>query len=165
MDEAAAMRPLAYLLQFRGFVRELSERVLELRASAPGQRVVTIVGDDGIAGRFEPGEGDEAILVTRRVIAADGSFDERGTISFGRNSSIRFRTIGSGRLAPSPDPHLCHGTVVWEVEDGEGQFDGARGRITSNFFVSDTGELTDNQLGVIFVADRAPIEGEQRRKR
>jgi len=34
---------------------------------------------------------------------------------------------------------------------GEGTFDGARGLITSNFLLSDTGELTENQLGVMFV--------------
>jgi hypothetical protein len=40
------------------------------------------------------------------------------------------------------------------VETGEGQFARASGRITSNFFLSDTGELTDNQIGVIFVNGR-----------
>jgi hypothetical protein len=34
---------------------------------------------------------------------------------------------------------------------GEGALNGARGLITSNFLLSDTGELTENQLGVMFV--------------
>lgn len=41
---------------------------------------------------------------------------------------------------------------MWEVDGGEGQFAGARGRITPNFFVSDTGDVTDNHLGVVFVS-------------
>jgi hypothetical protein len=41
--------------------------------------------------------------------------------------------------------------VIWKVERGEGQFAGATGLITSNFFVSSTGEVTDNHFGVLFV--------------
>jgi hypothetical protein len=59
-----------------------------------------------------------------------------------------------GRLAACPDPNLRQGTVVQEVEGGDGQFAGAEGLITSNFFVSDTGEVTDNHFGLIFVRDR-----------
>ena len=72
---------------------------------------------------------------------------------------MRFRTVGLGHLARSPDPHLQQGTAMWEIEGGEGQFDGVRGRITSNFFVSDTGELTDNHLGLIFVDGIRPKAG------
>ena len=39
-----------------------------------------------------------------------------------------------------------------EIDGGEGRFEGARGLITSNFLVSDSGEVVDNQFGVIFVA-------------
>ncbi len=39
-----------------------------------------------------------------------------------------------------------------EICGGTGRFDGASGRITSNFVVSDDGEITDHQLGVVFVA-------------
>ena len=148
------MRPIAYSLQFRGSVRELSERVLELRATARSQHLITTIDSAGVAGRFESAEREEALLVTRLMATPDGSFDESGRISFGRNSSIRFRTIGSGRLSASPDPELRHGTAVWEIEEGKGQFERARGRITSNFLLSNTGDLTDNQLGLIFVSQR-----------
>ena len=40
---------------------------------------------------------------------------------------------------------------MWRVDGGEGQFAGASGYITSNFTLSDTGDVTDNQFGVIFV--------------
>jgi hypothetical protein len=134
------MKPIAYSLQFRGRLDEVSAHVLEASATAPGSVLETTVDDDGVQGHFmSAGEGDEAVRQSRLV--------------FGHRNTIRFRTVGLGRLAPSPDPHLRHGTVVWEVEGGEGQFEGASGRITSNFFVSDTGEMTDNQLGVIFIRD------------
>ena len=55
------------------------------------------------------------------------------------------------RLGGSPDPHLRHGTLMWQVTGGEGQFEHAEGRISSNLLVSDTGDVTDNQIGVIFV--------------
>lgn len=41
---------------------------------------------------------------------------------------------------------------MWTIAGGDGQFEGASGRITSTFFVSDTGDLTENQLGVVFVS-------------
>jgi hypothetical protein len=40
---------------------------------------------------------------------------------------------------------------VWQVESGEGQFKGARGLITSNFTLSDGGEVTGYHTGVIFM--------------
>jgi hypothetical protein len=92
-------------------------------------------------------------------VAAQLSFsDERsfrltGEIRFTGEGSLRFRTLGRGRLDPSPEPGLRHGTTVLEVYGGSGRFDGARGRITSNFVVSDDGEITDHQLGVVFVAE------------
>jgi hypothetical protein len=101
-------------------------------------------------------DGYEAVLESRLVLADGGSFDEVGSIVVGPGNVIRFRTVGAGHLAASPDPHLEHGTAMWEIESGEGQFEGATGRITSNFFVSDTGELTDNHLGLIFVNDARP---------
>jgi hypothetical protein len=41
---------------------------------------------------------------------------------------------------------------MWRVEGGEGQFAGARGLITSNFFVGEAGMVTDHHVGVTFVA-------------
>ena len=147
--------PIVYSLQFRGRIRSLSSRVLEQRASAPSQVLITTVDADGLAGRVEPGEGEEARLVSRLVLADDGSFDQSGTIEFAPGHVLNFRSVAAARLDSSPDPHLRHGAAVWEVEGGEGQFRGAHGRITSNFFLSDTNELTDNHFGLIFVAPAA----------
>ena len=149
------LEPIVYSLQFRGRMSSVSSRVLEQRASAPSQVLTTTVDANGLAGRVQPGEGEEALLVSRLVFADDGSFDQSGTIEFAPGHALAFRSIGAARLGRSPDAHLRHGAAVWEIERGEGQFRGAHGRITSNFFVSDTDELTDNHFGLIFVARAA----------
>lgn len=146
------LQPIVYSLQFRGRITSLSSRVLEQRASAPSQVLITTVDANGLSGRVQPGEGEEALFVSRLVLADNGSFDQSGTIEFAPGHVLAFRSIAAARLDSSPDPHLRHGAAVWDVEGGEGQFRGARGRITSNFFVSDTNELTDNHFGLIFVA-------------
>jgi hypothetical protein len=159
------LRPIVYSLQFRGRITSLSSRVLEQRASAPSQVLITTVDANGLAGNVQPGEGKEALLVSRLVLADDGSFDQSGTIEFAPGHVLAFRSVGAARLAPSPDPNLRHGAAIWEVEGGEGQFHGARGRITSNFFVSDTNELTDNHFGLIFVARAAATPAPEARTR
>ena len=80
---------------------------------------------------------------------AGASFSDRGTIEFAPATPCGSR-IG-GRLAHCPDPRLKHGAVIHRVEGGEGQFAESAGLITSNFLLSDTGEVTENHLGLIFV--------------
>ena len=155
--EETPPQPIVYSLQFRGRITSLSSRVLEQRASAPSQVL--------IAGHVQPGEGEEALLVSRLALADDGSFDQSGTIEFAPGHVLAFRSVGPARLGRSPDPHLRHGAAVWEVEGGEGQFRGAQGRITSNFFISDTNELTDNHFGLIFVARAAATHAPKARTR
>ena len=163
--EETPLQPIVYSLQFRGRITSLSSRVLEQRASAPSQVLITTVDANGLAGDVQPGEGKEALLVSRLVLADDGSFDQSGTIEFAAGHVLAFRSVGAARLAPSPDPNLRHGAAIWEIEGGEGQFHGARGRITSNFFMSDTNELTDNHFGLIFVAPAAATPAPEVRTR
>ena len=160
--EETPLRPIVYSLQFRGRIMSLSSRVLEQRASAPSQVLTTTVDANGLAGHVQPREGEQALLVSRLVLADDGSFDQSGTIEFAPGHVLAFRSVGAARLSSSPDPHLRHGAAVWVVEGGEGQFRGAHGRITSNFFVSDTNELTDNHFGLIFVAGAAATQARTR---
>lgn len=122
-------------------------------ASAPTCALMTSLTPEGVEGHYVWAAGDkEAFFASTLDITDTGSFEEEGTIVFSRGNTVRIR--GRGQLAPSPDPHLLHGTVIWDVSSGEGQFEGASGRITSNFFLSDTGDLTENQLGVIFTNGR-----------
>ena len=143
------MRPVTYTLQFRGVAEPVAPGVLAVRATAPSGALTTTLGENGVNGRYESADGDEALLEATLVLGRD-SFDASGRISFGILHALRFRTVG-GSLGPSPDEHLSQGAAVAEVEGGTGQFAHASGWITSNFVLSDTGEVTDHQLGVVFV--------------
>ncbi len=141
-------------MEFRGHSTSLSPGVLTARATAPSSALVTEVDADGVHGRLEPRDGGEAHLECRLTFLDDDSrFDEVGTISFGNGNALRFRSATAGTLSPSPQPDLRHGTASWEVDGGAGSFEGATGRIVSNFLLSDTGDLTDHQLGVLFLPD------------
>ena len=115
---------------------------------------------DGRLTAIAPGVLDAALSSVNEPATVEAQFsfaDERhfhltGEVRFDGDESLRFRTLGSGRLDPSPDPGLRHGTTVLEICGGSGRFAGASGRITSNFVLSDDGEITDHQLGVVFVA-------------
>ena len=153
------MKPITFSLQFRGQVAQLEEG-LRKQARAPGCALVTSLTAEGPDGHFvwAPGD-DEALLDSTLAFQDERRFDERGTIVFALGNSLRIR--GSGRIVPSADPDLRQGTVVWTVEGGDGHFEGATGLITSNFLLSATGDLTENQLAVVFaLADnRRPSGG------
>ncbi len=147
------MRPMTYSLQFRGQIAEL-DGGLRKEGRAPGCALVTSLTSDGPEGRYVwlP-DDDEALFESLVTFTGDASFEELGTIVFARGHELHLR--GAGELAASPDPNLRHGTAVWEVADGMGAFESARGRVTSNFFLSDTGDLTESQLGVVFTTKRS----------
>lgn len=94
---------------------------------------------------------DRARLCSQLVFLDEHRFREEGTIDFGDGQQLRFRTMGEGHLAASPDPGFRHGTAVREISGGAGRLAGARGRVTSNFLVSVDGDVTDDEVAVIFV--------------
>jgi hypothetical protein len=149
------MRHVAFSMQFRGHSTRLSPGVLTARATAPSSAFVTQIDPDGVHGRFELRDGAEAHLECRLTFLDDSRFEEVGTISFGNGNALRFRTSGAGSLAPAAEFGLRHGAAAWDVDGGAGVFAGASGRIVSNFLLSDTGDLTDHQLGVLFLSDPA----------
>ena len=146
---AAGFRPVTFALQFRG-QGDWLDGGLRKQASAPGCALVTSVTAEGLAGHFvfSP-DDDEALFEATLAFSDEASFHEEGRIAFSRANTVRLG--GHGQLEFSPDRHLRHGSVLSRVTGGEGTFHGARGMITSNFLLSDTGELTENQLGVMFV--------------
>ena len=96
-------------------------------------------------GQASPVSGSSGVLkATTRASSCSITCGESG-------HRLYFSTVGQGYMGPSADPGLQHGSVIWQVERGEGQFEEASGLITSNFFVSASGEVTDNHFGVIFV--------------
>jgi hypothetical protein len=94
--------------------------------------------------------GPEAVLASQLAFATERSFREEGTITFAGGRALRIATLGRGDLAATPDGALRHGTAVLTVE-GIGELSGARGRITSNFLVTEDGSLTDEQVVVLFL--------------
>jgi hypothetical protein len=145
------MHPVTFSMQFRGHTTPLSPGVLTARASAPSGALVTRIDGNGVHGTFEALDGDEALLERRLTFIDETTFEEVGTISFGNGNALRFRSVDAGALVPSPDPQLRQGTSAWEIDGGAGAFAAATGRIVSNFLVSETGELTDHELGVLFI--------------
>ena len=145
------MQSITFSMQFRGRTTPLSPGVITARASAPSGGMVTRIDSEGVHATFEAVDGDEALLERRLTFFDETSFDEVGTISFGNGNALRFRSVDSGALVPSLDPSLRQGTSAWEIDGGAGAFAAATGRIVSNFLVSETGELTDHELGVLFI--------------
>ena len=148
------MRRMIYALQFKGQAApvEGASGVLKATTSAPSCSISTEVRADGVRGELRPLAGGTAHFESEVTLTGDTSFEESGTIAFGEGGSrLRFSTVGHGHLGPSADPKLSTGAVTWQIDGGEGQFEGSSGLITSNFMISDTGEVTDNHLGVIFL--------------
>jgi hypothetical protein len=148
------MKQVIYAMQFKGNAAPkvgVSGVIIASTASL-SCTLSSVVGPDGVAGTLLTVPGEKASFESEVTLTGDTSFSEAGTIRFGHsNHSLRFITVGQGFLGKSPDPALQHGSVMWRVEGGEGQFAGASGLITSNFTLSATGEVTDNHFGLIFV--------------
>jgi hypothetical protein len=122
MDEVRFTRRL------RGHMTEVRPGVLDAELFARGARVAT-----------------------RLVFTDETTFREEGTIDLGGGDTLRFRSLGSGTLEQAPDGSVRQGASVLEVDGGGGRYAHARGRITSNFVLSPDGEITDEQVAVLFI--------------
>jgi hypothetical protein len=148
------MKQVVYAMQFKGSAAPKAGVAGTIKATtaATSCTLSSVVGPDGLTGMLLPAPGGRASFESEVTLTGDTSFTEDGTIRFGdSNHSLRFSTVGQGFLGKSPDPALQHGSVMWRVEGGEGQFAGASGLITSNFTLSVTGEVIDHHFGLIFV--------------
>lgn len=145
------MRTVTFSMEFRGQSTPLMPGVISARGTAPSGALLTRIDGEGVHGAFEPTDGAEALLERRLTFLSETTFEDAGTISFGGGNAVRFRSVGLGQFGPSPAPGLRQGTVAWAVDGGAGTLEHAAGRIVSNFLVSDRGELTDRQLGVLFI--------------
>jgi hypothetical protein len=147
------MRQFIYCLRFQGETRatDPTGRVLKAAAQAPSCQIRTLIDRHGIESKLEPLPGQDAVFESEVSCDHDGSFLESGTISFGNGHRLHFSTVGRGCLEASADSDLKRGAVVWKVDRGEGQFEGAQGFITSNFLLGKEGEVTDNHFGVLLL--------------
>lgn len=134
------MQPLPYALELRGHATPVSPGVLLTRAH-------------GVHALF--GGEDEALLEGRLSFLDGGDFELAATIGLGDGSALRLRTVEPGTLANPAENGLRVGTAICEIDRGSGRLAGASGRIVSSFLLSETGELTDTQAGVVSVAAEA----------
>jgi hypothetical protein len=147
------MRQLLYTLRFTGQAVPVAgaPNVLRAATTAPSCTITTAVRPDGVGAGIAPAEGGTATFESEVEFTGEGSFQERGSISFGDRHRLQFSTVGEGYLGPSATPGVQHGTVMWRVDGGTGQFDGAQGLITSNFTVGAKGEVVDHHFGLLWV--------------
>jgi hypothetical protein len=148
------MRHVIYSMQFKGTVVPGGEGIMKSTTSATSCSIQSLIGPDGVESSFHPVEGGLAWFESEVRLAGKHSFTETGAISFGEdNHELRFSTVGEGHMGPTADETYSAGVVTWKVDGGEGQFEGASGYITSNFIITEDGEITDYQFGVIFLKE------------
>jgi hypothetical protein len=142
------MKHVIYAMQFKGTATPGAESgTMKATTSATSCSIRSVVGPDGIEGLFQPAEGGMAFFESEVRMTGPDTFVEDGSISFGDGDhSLKFSTLGQGHL----DSKTMAGSVLWKIDSGEGQFDGAMGNITSNFFIAADGAVTDYHFGVIY---------------
>ena len=147
------MRQLIYSMHFHGRSSSITDdrRTIKTTTTATSCTLRTTIGADGVEGRHEAIAGELAFLESEIHLTGPERFSEKGVITFGENHQLRFSTMEDGHLAPSACPQTVAGAATWKVEGGEGQFVEATGLITSNFTLSESGEMNDYHFGVIFV--------------
>jgi len=148
------MPQIIYCMQFKGAAAPAGGEpgVLKATTSATSCDIKTVVGPNGVSGGFHAAEGGMAYFESEVRMTAQDAFLESGTIAFGEGGhSLKFNTVGHGHLRPTPDEKAMAGTVTWTIESGEGQLKGATGLITSNFILTNDGQVTDHHVGVIFL--------------
>lgn len=148
------MRQIVFTLQFRGKAAPSVDEsgVMKATMSATSCEMRTIIDAEGITGETRAADGALAFFESEVKLLTPNTFEEHGSITFGDGPhALRFSTVGHGHLGPSADPKQMAGFVGWKVEGGEGQFEGASGYITSNFTLSDEGDVVDHHYGVVFV--------------
>ena len=62
-----------------------------------------------------------------------------------------FDAVGECGIGGSPEEGVNHGSIMWKITNGQGQFEGASGLITSNFTLYGSGKVVDNRFGVIYL--------------
>ncbi len=138
--------PVTYALQFRGQISTAEGRATAA-TRASSTMLVSVVDRDGPHGRFEGVGAGEAIF----HVALDHEGPVEGQVDFGGGTTLRVRAAERHAAGPSSRSYLRHGAALLEVIEGTGRLHGATGWITSNFLLSDTGDLTDTHLGLLFV--------------
>lgn len=151
------MRQLIYTMHFRGQASPSADngKVLRVTSSGTSSTMETIVGATGVETTLHPAPGDLAFLESEMRLAGGDAFEGKGVLAFGEEgeNELQFATVHSGHLGPSAVPGMMAGSVSWHVQGGTGRFQSATGLITSTFTLTDSGELSEYQCGLIFIAN------------
>src|SRR5882724_8400940 len=133
------MSQIVYTMQFKGAVRPVgtSPNIMKVTTVAASCICIAAVGPHGVQATIESADGEQATFESEVTFlggfesseatsAGEAGFKETGMITFGEGEHcLRFSTIGQGYIGPSAEPNLKQGAVMWQVEGGEGQFQGA----------------------------------------
>ncbi len=121
------MRDLVFAMELRGRAAPVEGREGTLKAATSGR-----------------GPGGGTVNFESEVVLTGQNFKESGSIEYTGRGRVRFETVGTGHLDPSPLPQTQWGAVIWRITQGDGEFRGATGYITSNFTVDAGGNVVDN---------------------
>ena len=115
-------------------------------------RAVPVEGKENTFHAETSGTGPqgEALSFESKVVLSGDGFDEVGSINYAGRGSLKFKTVGVGHIGPIPTSGLNHGVVMWRVIEGDGEFSGATGLITSYFTFSEQGDVVDNHYVRLF---------------
>ena len=128
------MRDLVFAMELMGRAAPVEGRENTLRARTAGR-----------------GPRGETVAFESQVVLNGETFNETGSIDYSGRGTLKFETVGAGHLGPSPVAGLQWGAVIWRITEGEGEFVGATGYITSNFIVSADGDVVDNHYVRMFI--------------
>lgn len=121
------MKDLVFAMELRGSAAPVAGREGTLKAATSGR-----------------GPAGETVNFESTVVLGGEGFNETGSIDYTGRGKVRFETVGAGHLGPSPIPQTQWGAVIWRITQGDGEFRGATGYITSNFTVGADGHVVDN---------------------
>jgi hypothetical protein len=146
------MKPIIFALQYQGPVKPIEKvpGVLRVKLKAKSCEIKTEIGAKGVASTISPIRGGSAVLDSVVSMTGEATFIESGTLSFGHGTTLTFSTFGNAAIGASAAPKIAAGAAIWKVTGGTGQFKGATGYVTGNFFADDKGNATDTQVAVIF---------------
>ncbi len=151
------MRKLLYTMHFVSQTSRTADHSTVLRStgSATSCVVTTRVLSSGVQTNLQASTGDLAFFESELRLTGPEEFQETGEIAFGDNGDnvLKFSTVGHGHMQLGLEPGVMAGASSWKVEGGEGQFTDARGFITSNFTINNSGERSDFHCGLIFIPE------------
>ena len=147
------MQQIVYAIQFKGQAAPgESAGTLQVRGVAASGSITTVINSGGLTGGFDPAASVPAEFESEVTLTSETTFTEKGSITFGNGAhKLSFSSMGEGWLGASPAPSVKQGTITWRVDGGEGQLENAGGVITSNFTLSDSGEVNDYHLGILYI--------------